>query len=202
MIIARLECSFFRKLVYERFGGYDLNFHMYAFWEFLCRIAKGGARIYVHPEQVLTSYRTSLSDSVGWNTPAAWAERLEVARRYGGWQWAYYQRRHGRLPRQEEFERTAQCVCRRLHLHPRRWLGQVKARKQAFKVRALYGLASAWLEQMLGIRIIPWFNRRKIASFHWSRKISPRPAPAFDSRWARRPSASDVRRRAADVAPQ
>lgn len=121
------ECAFIRKSVYERWGGYDLNYHWYAYWEFFCRIVQKGGRIYVHPEQILTSYQTVKSDTRnGWNSPTSWRERLDIARHYGGWRWSYYQK-NGRLPIKDTTYKICRGICRKTHLRPRRWLGQVQA---------------------------------------------------------------------------
>ncbi|PYV67314.1 MAG: hypothetical protein DMG97_27565, partial [Acidobacteria bacterium] len=88
-------------------------------------------------------WETPLSDSIGWK----WAERLELARRCRGWRWAYYQRHLGRFPGQEEFERTTRWGMQEAAFAREAMAWPAKTpRKQAFKVRALYDLASAWLE--------------------------------------------------------
>jgi glycosyltransferase involved in cell wall biosynthesis len=122
------ECGFFRREILEKAGGYDLRYHMYAFWDFFFRILEAGGRIYALPEKVLRTYQTLLSDTRNYcRTPAAWKERLKIARQHGGWRWAYYQKHDGRLPAQDmllHLRRAAWSV----HFHPLRALRDLKAR--------------------------------------------------------------------------
>ncbi len=80
------ECTFFRREVLEKHGGYDERFRYWGYLDFFFRLIKSGVRIRVVPAEVLITYQTPASDSIRANENARW--NLE---------WKIVQKRHNNL---------------------------------------------------------------------------------------------------------
>jgi glycosyltransferase involved in cell wall biosynthesis len=80
------ECTFFRREVLAKYGGYDESFRYWGYLDLFFRLVRAGVRIRVIPEQILITYQTPASDSIRANGNHRW-----------NYEWNAVQKRHSTL---------------------------------------------------------------------------------------------------------
>jgi glycosyltransferase involved in cell wall biosynthesis len=81
------EQQFSRRAVYVRFGGYDIAYKYFGYWELFCRQVKGGAVFEHIPRVVLRRIFTPKSEIFVQNARTARRERYRILWRHGGMKW-------------------------------------------------------------------------------------------------------------------
>lgn len=81
------EQQFGRRRVFDKFGGYDVRYKYFGYWEMFCRQVRAGA-VFEHMHTViLRRIFTPKSDIFVQNPRTARKERYRILRQYGGMKW-------------------------------------------------------------------------------------------------------------------
>ena len=120
------ESAYCRKRVFQIGGGYDTEFHLFAYWEMWIRHAKRGLKFYIVPEPILHRLQTPVSDGQVFKTHPRWnQEYLEIVRRHGNRYWMLWHKFGGTII---PAKYLAIRFCNRFGIRPRTFLRAVGAK--------------------------------------------------------------------------
>jgi glycosyltransferase involved in cell wall biosynthesis len=81
------EVTFFRREVFEKYGGYDMNFRYFAYIEQWLRFAKAGVTFEAIPITIAKRYQTPQSDSIRGNRQKINDEHHRLMRKHADFHW-------------------------------------------------------------------------------------------------------------------